>query len=195
MEEIYHVTDPRTLKAVSHPLRVRMLGLLRAEGPATASELGRLVGESSGATSYHLRELAKYGFIEDDPGPRVGRERRWRAVHRYTSWSVAELGETPEGRAAVRAMRGRQLEGLVRDFEVWREGVEEAGALWDEALGMSDSVVELSAEGVRRLGERLWEVLGEVIAEDVEKKARGETKQVGVYLAFLPYSGAEGEGR
>src|SRR5688500_20312710 len=65
LEPAVQVTDVRALRALAHPLRNRLLGQLRLHGPATASQLGRTVGESSGATSYHLRQLAAYGFVED----------------------------------------------------------------------------------------------------------------------------------
>ncbi|HZB35626.1 MAG TPA: helix-turn-helix domain-containing protein, partial [Gaiellaceae bacterium] len=58
------VEDLETLRAFVHPLRNRLLGALRIDGPATASELARRFDESSGATSYHLRQLARYGFVE-----------------------------------------------------------------------------------------------------------------------------------
>ena len=73
---------------MAHPLRLRLIGSLRKQGPATASELGRLLGESSGATSYHLRILEKYGFVEDDPARNRGRERWWRAVDEGMEWSL-----------------------------------------------------------------------------------------------------------
>ena len=68
------------LKAFAHPLRMAMYTALRNDGPATASMLGRALGESSGQTSYHLRQLERHGFVEDDPGHSGGRERWWRAV-------------------------------------------------------------------------------------------------------------------
>src|SRR6266540_1994464 len=89
-ENVRRITDVGSLKAVAHPLRLRLLGSLRIEGPATATDLARKLGESSGATSYHLRQLAKYGFIEDDPEQPNARDRRWRAAHRYTSWSDSD---------------------------------------------------------------------------------------------------------
>ena len=64
--------DPRSLKALAHPLRLELLELLRFEGPSTASALARRVGESSGATSYHLRQLARHGYIEEDERPAHG---------------------------------------------------------------------------------------------------------------------------
>ena len=62
----FDLTDPAALRALAHPLRGKLLAALRIDGPATASMLARRYGESSGATSYHLRQLARYGFIEDD---------------------------------------------------------------------------------------------------------------------------------
>ena len=56
--------DPRALRALAHPLRIQLLGLLRREGPLTASEAGRRLDESSGITSYHLRQLERFGLVE-----------------------------------------------------------------------------------------------------------------------------------
>lgn len=72
------------LKALAHPLRYRMLELLSSEGPATASALGRRIGESSGTTSYHLRQLAEAGFIEEDRERGTGRDRYWRSAGGWT---------------------------------------------------------------------------------------------------------------
>ncbi|MFI6324133.1 winged helix-turn-helix domain-containing protein [Nonomuraea sp. NPDC050556] len=149
MEEAYRISDPEVLKVVAHPLRVRLLAHLRADGPATASQLGRTVGESSGSTSYHLRELAKYGFIEEDPSP-DGRERRWRARHRITSWDPEEMSATPEGREADRIMRLRQVETLGRAVQESDEG------------GLSDYLVRLPPEGLREFEERATALVREL---------------------------------
>jgi DNA-binding transcriptional ArsR family regulator len=85
----------KELRALGHPLRVQILHLLHAEGPSTASELGRRLGESSGATSYHLRALERAGMIEDDE-PRNGRERWWRRVAERTLIPNSIAPETPE---------------------------------------------------------------------------------------------------
>jgi DNA-binding transcriptional ArsR family regulator len=60
------IVDAASLKALAHPLRVDMFDRLAMLGPATASQLAEALGESSGATSYHLRQLARHGFIEED---------------------------------------------------------------------------------------------------------------------------------
>ncbi|MET9344314.1 winged helix-turn-helix domain-containing protein [Nonomuraea sp. NPDC003804] len=161
MEDAFHISDPRTLKVVAHPLRVRLLGLLRAEGPATASSLARTVGESSGSTSYHLRELAKYGFIEEDPSDDA-RERRWRARHRFTAWNTAELSDTPEGKEAVAIMHLRQIESIARSMEEFQEG--EWPVEWVEAAGMGDRLARLTPEGVKEYFERVADLQRELEA-------------------------------
>ena len=94
-----HVLDVAALKALAHPLRTRLWDALMS-GPATASQLGELLGESSGATSYHLRQLARHGFIEEVPDRGTTRERFWRATERETR-ITREAVTTPSGREAL----------------------------------------------------------------------------------------------
>ena len=74
------LNDPGRLKALSHPLRRRILHQLRAHGPATSTTIGEVLGANTGTTSYHLRQLEKYGFIEEIPERSSGRERWWRGA-------------------------------------------------------------------------------------------------------------------
>ncbi|MGC9670520.1 helix-turn-helix domain-containing protein [Planosporangium sp. 12N6] len=78
---------PRRLRGLVHPIRVRLLTLLETDGPATASQLGRRIGQSSGVTSYHLRMLADLGFVEDDTARGNGRDRWWRTTYRSSAFS------------------------------------------------------------------------------------------------------------
>jgi DNA-binding transcriptional ArsR family regulator len=71
------VLDVTAVRALAHPLRLRLLDLLRFDGPATATMLAGRVEESSGSTSYHLRQLARHGFIEEVAKRDGGRERWW----------------------------------------------------------------------------------------------------------------------
>jgi DNA-binding transcriptional ArsR family regulator len=73
------IVDLEALKALAHPRRQRILQHLGLHGPATSATLARALGLNTGATSYHLRELAKFGFVEEAPGRGTGRERWWRA--------------------------------------------------------------------------------------------------------------------
>ncbi|WP_214110226.1 winged helix-turn-helix domain-containing protein [Acrocarpospora catenulata] len=183
MDEVYHISDPRTLKAVAHPMRVRLLAALRADGPATATELAARLGESSGATSYHLRQLARFGFTEEDPAPRDRRERRWRARHRYTSWSNLELSATPEGREAAAYMRHRQLEAMTAAIDEFHNEHETWSRAWVEAAGMSDHLVRLTPASVMTLYERIYALIDEQAELDL---AAPDAEQVRVYLGAYP---------
>lgn len=68
---------PAALKALSHPLRIQILDLLGHHSALTASGLAELLGETSGATSYHLRQLERHGFVQEVPGRGTARERWW----------------------------------------------------------------------------------------------------------------------
>src|ERR1700733_12173886 len=87
------VTDPKALRALAHPIRLSLMGLLRTEGPLTATKAAALLGESSASTSFHLRQLAKYGLVEETGGGK-GRERPWRATAMFTN--LPDVAENPE---------------------------------------------------------------------------------------------------
>src|SRR5215207_6642882 len=88
------------LRALAHPLRSRLLGALRFHGPATSTALAARLGTNSGATSYHLRQLAEVGLVEDDEERSNGRDRWWRSVHDATSWRSTDYDDDPDARAA-----------------------------------------------------------------------------------------------
>src|ERR1700683_4857459 len=85
---VSRLTDPRALRAYAHPVRLKLVSLLRTEGPLTATRAAELLGESSGTCSFHLRQLAKYGLVEEAGGG-TGREKPWRATALSTSWEAA----------------------------------------------------------------------------------------------------------
>ena len=141
------VTEVEALRAIAHPLRARLLGALRHEGPATATELGQRFGESSGSTSYHLRQLERYGFIVEDEDQPSKRERRWRAAAKLTSWDDADFVDQPEGREASDAMHDLQVHWLLKRDRQWRERRLESDRAWLGAAGTSDIEVRLTPGG------------------------------------------------
>jgi DNA-binding transcriptional ArsR family regulator len=96
--------EPAALKALAHPLRIQMFDLLSQYGPQTASSLAEELGESSGATSYHLRTLAKHGLIREVEGRGTARERWWERVPGSVNMVTEESLETPSGREAARVV-------------------------------------------------------------------------------------------
>ncbi|MCB5165830.1 helix-turn-helix domain-containing protein [Streptomyces bambusae] len=176
--------DTEALKALTHPLRIRLLGLLRQNGPATASELAVVTGESSASTSYHLRVLAKYAFVTEAEH-RDGRERRWQAVHAVTSWSNADMEASPASRAFVTFSRRRQIahleESLVQHEADLADGL--LGRDWVEPSGISDLMPRLTPDSLTEL----WEAFEEKVTELAERDTQDpRAVPVVVVVAGLP---------
>lgn len=144
------VEDFDTLKAVSHPLRMQLLGALRRRGPSTASELARELGESSGSTSYHLRQLERFGFVGDDDDQPSGRERRWKALHDQTEFPAA-LTDLDGGREYLDAVRRRQEEHLREGLERWTQH--------RPGIGHSDYLLQLNPDDLEALLHDLEDVI------------------------------------
>src|SRR5437660_4226982 len=95
------LTDPKMMRALAHQGRIAIWTYLGLHGPATATECAEIAGLSPSACSYHLRTLARYGFVEEDPASAAnGRERPWRA--RMLAFS---LNDVPGKPAATRGAR------------------------------------------------------------------------------------------
>ncbi|MGR7025908.1 helix-turn-helix domain-containing protein [Geodermatophilus sp. URMC 62] len=153
--EAVDVSDPRVLRAVAHPLRASLLGLLRAEGPSTASRLGQRLGESSGSTSYHLRQLAASGLVEEVPGEGTGRERWWRARHRSTRWSTEEVVARPGGREVVEELTHQSLAVQRRLLAAHAEQREQLDEAWRDATSLNDWALHLSPAAAGELVDEL----------------------------------------
>ncbi len=184
--DTYYVSDVATLKAVAHPLRVRLLGALRLTGPATASELARQFGESSGSTSYHLRQLARFGYVEEDADQPNARDKRWRAKHRYTSWSEPDFESQPEGAEASRWMRERQRAFTARIAETFDEQRATYGPDWGAVAGQSDTVLRLTAASLAELNERIGELVEEYATRDADE---ADAEQVAIFISTHPFRG------
>ncbi|MFD3698789.1 ArsR/SmtB family transcription factor [Streptomyces sp. NPDC058646] len=187
-EEQERVLDPEqdaaALKALTHPLRIRLLGLLRQDGPATASELAVRTGQSSASTSYHLRILAKYAFVAEAEH-RDGRERRWRAVHAVTSWSNTAMEAAPGYRAWISLSRRTQIEHLEDSLRQHEAAIADGrlGQEWVEPSGISDLMPRLTPESLTELREVIEAKLAELTSRDA---ADPRAAQVVLLTAGLP---------
>lgn len=153
------VRDPRALRALAHPLRGTLLGLLRLEGPSTATRLGQRLGESSGATSYHLRQLAAFGFVEEVVGEGTGRERWWRALHRSTRWDARDFLAEPAVREVVEELSYHQLTQQSRVLAAHAEQREALDDEWRAAVSLNDWALRLSPSRARALADELNHLL------------------------------------
>jgi predicted ArsR family transcriptional regulator len=180
--------EPAALRALSHPLRLRLLGLLRSDGPATATALAQRLGLTSGATSYHLRQLHQHGFVTDDAERGNGRDRWWRAAHQSTRTDRTNEA-TPEGREATDAFE--QAIAVVHT-EALQRAIEEAPtrpAAWRRVLTTSDWHLRLTPARA----EQLMRTLDDLVsgwAED-DEDADGAAELV-VQLHTFPRPGTMG---
>ncbi len=151
---------PQMLRALAHPTRLRMLGILRIDGPATATTLAARLGINTGQTSYHLRQLAQHGFVVDDEERGNGRDRWWRAAHQSTLMNSTP--ERPEDEEAV----GAYLQAIAVIYtQQLQAAVEERSLLpleWRDAGTLSDYHVRVTAPHARELTDRLHEIFMEL---------------------------------
>jgi predicted ArsR family transcriptional regulator len=154
-ENPFEITDPRAMRALAHPARIAMLQHLVIDGPSTATECADVAGLSPSACSYHLRELAKYGFVEEDTGSAAdGRHRPWRA--RVVAISI---GNTPDQPDAVKAAGRLLLDSLQARFEEVRsqylDRQADYPAQWQEIAGMRQDVLHVTADELTELKSKL----------------------------------------
>jgi len=180
------ISDPQVMRALAHPARLAIMEHLTSTGAAvTATECAEIVGLSPSATSYHLRELAKFGLVEQAPTRGDARERLWRStVH---SWGV-EAGQDapPEARAAEEALVEVYA---ARDFERIRDWVRRSRdepKEWYEAAMISGPVLLLTADELTALNDAVRELMKpyrrrERLADPPEK-----ARPVMVHYAALP---------
>src|SRR5690606_8291209 len=162
------VGDPTTLRALAHPVRLRIYEELAVAGPATATELAERLGESPANCSWHLRQLARHGFIEEAGGG-TGRQRPWRIVPRSTS--IAEADEVVEQAAIARdalieLIMGRELEA----WRAWHHARSTEPAEWQKASIETVSVaIWLTAEELAAFKQELDELVQRRITPHLDR--------------------------
>lgn len=179
--------DPRSLRALAHPLRLRLLGLLRLDGAATASQLAARTGQSSGATSYHLRQLAAYGFVVEDEARGNARDRWWRAAHRTTEFDLPPdadqearaLGE--EYLRVVADTYARRLDAAIAGLPTMDEDL---GPGWDRGFTMSDMALRLTQDEAVALVAELDAIAARYRRDDPDRRGEAPASAQRVVLQY-----------
>ncbi|TDD46417.1 ArsR family transcriptional regulator [Nonomuraea terrae] len=163
--------NPAAMRAFAHPVRLALHELLLRGGPATAAEAAREVGISQALASYHLRQLARYGFVEQAEA-RDERERPWQVTEAVQEWSDAEPGsETSAARGLLeRVMAERALSRLVE----WQRRRQDETGEWRNAGGIGNSYVYATTEEIAALGEALKGLLEPLMARAFDPSDRPE---------------------
>ena len=172
---VTRLTDPRALRAYAHPVRMKLVGLLRVHGQLTATRAGELIGESSGTCSFHLRQLAKYGLVEEAGGG-TGREKPWRATTTSTEWD--STAGSPEAGLLNRVITEQYFEQLVR----WLERRPGEPREWQEAAPLGDRLLWVTAEELAELDGKVRELVDGYFDRQVRPELRPEGARLVTYL-------------
>ncbi|MGH9074402.1 MAG: winged helix-turn-helix domain-containing protein [Acidimicrobiales bacterium] len=154
--ELRQVTDVRTMRAITHPVRIALIEALSLEGAMTATEAGEAIGESPTTCSFHLRQLAKYGFVEEAGGGK-GRARPWRMTS--IGMSISSAAGDPQARVAASALSRLLQERHLARLQTWLETRSLYPQEWQKAAGQNESVIYLTAAELEELEEELVAIL------------------------------------
>ena len=161
--EFRNIDDAQLLRALAHPLRIRLIGTLHRDGPATASELARRLGESSGATSYHLRQLEKHDLVREVKGRGTARERWWeRRPGGIATPDARVFAPGSAERLATQLITNEWERGRQQNYhEFLAEGEGAFGREWIDAATSDTVNLRLTADELR------------AVARDVEVVVQG----------------------
>ena len=179
---VIQLTDPRALRAYAHPVRLALIGLLRTVGPLTATRAGELLGESSGTCSFHLRQLAKYGIVEEAGGG-TGREKPWRATAQMTNVPAGtDDQELAAAGGQLRSVLARQyFARLMR----WLDLMPHEPQRWQEAAQFSDWSLYLTADELAALNASIRALLEGYL----DRLTRPELRPPGArHVTYLQYA-------
>ncbi|WP_203991407.1 winged helix-turn-helix domain-containing protein [Sphaerisporangium rufum] len=191
------IDDPRAMRALAHPARVTILRRLQIDGPATATECARAAAVSPSACSYHLRMLAKYGFVAEAPGRGDARERVWQA--RQRGWMLAEPDEiTPELAEAKNALAGTVVAEMADEVMRYLAGSPRESREWRQAAVFNHMTLRVNADELAELGRRVTEVLEPYLSRNRPGEAAppdARVVQAVVHLYPRPAAGRAPAGR
>jgi DNA-binding transcriptional ArsR family regulator len=180
------VTDYRVLAALAHPLRRRLLDVLRVDGPSTVSMLAERTGQAVGNISHHVKVLATHGLVE--PAPELARDRRerwWRSASMALRWSTTDFAYDPAAEAASLAANALGLQRQLDLTTSWLQSDSSNSGEWRDAAFNTDTWLRLNPDELSQLSEELLELVDryrdrEDSADDV---AHGAARKPVFFLA------------
>ena len=182
--ELRNISDARTLRALAHPVRIAILEALSLGGAMTATEVGEQIGESPTTCSFHLRQLAKYGFVEEAGGGK-GRARPWRMTTH--GLEITNTHDDPETEIAIEALVSLIRERQLDRYQTWRETRASYPRRWRDAAEDADVVFHLTAEELEQLSQDLLALLRSRFPERNTDRSLRPPGSVPVEMLVLAY--------
>lgn len=181
------LTDPATIRALSHPARTSILTRLREHGPSTATELSTTAGVSPSGASYHLRTLARLGFVKEEPSD-DGRERRWAVA--VTGYGIPkEAQDSPEVLAAARLWSRRWVEEHDAQIHGYLAEEESFPKEWRKAATLYEATLHVTPEQVLDLGYRFLEWVRAHEGQELSSEAPPRSRRVHFSFVAVPSVG------
>jgi hypothetical protein len=165
------VNDPKTLRALTHPVRLALLEALALEGPLTATAAGELIGESPTTCSFHFRQLAKYGFVEEaDTGP--GRLRPWKIVN--VGMSFSDVTDDQETSVAAKSLERMVFERAMSRLASFITTKSNFPKVWQEASQNIETILWVTPEELEQVTREVLGIFNRFLDRISDASARTE---------------------
>ncbi|TDC30354.1 ArsR family transcriptional regulator [Micromonospora sp. 15K316] len=156
------IRDSRILAAMAHPVRRRLLDVLRAYGPSTVTHMAERTSQASGNVSHHLRLLAASGLVVEAPElSRDRRERWWRLAPIALRWSAADLEDDPVAYSVALAAESLNLDRQVELVRSWLTSSGDERSRWGDGPFSVDSWLRLTPNELAEFGEQITNLIAE----------------------------------
>jgi predicted ArsR family transcriptional regulator len=162
-----YLDDPVAIRALAHPLRIKLHELIGRQGPTTAARAARELGVSQALASHHLRQLAKYGFVEPARAANQ-RDHPWQIT--ATSHGLPRGGVDAQTSVAVDTLEQLVAERALERLAQWHRHHDEYDARWQEHSGVGQNLIYLTAEEYAEL----HRALDALITPLVERRRLGD---------------------
>ncbi|MFI6456216.1 helix-turn-helix domain-containing protein [Streptosporangium amethystogenes] len=173
MSDHSSITDSRVLAAMAHPLRRRLLDLLKVNGPATASTLSQRTGEAVGNISHHLRALAGAGLIEEAPElAQDRRERWWRRTSQTLCWSSNDFTHDAAGEVIARALESMNLERQTGHVRRWADQPQSVQERWPHGPFSSETWLHVTDDELAEFAAEIAAVMNRWAERDLPDDGR-----------------------
>jgi DNA-binding transcriptional ArsR family regulator len=188
------ISDPRVMRALAHPARLKILDYLQLEGPGTATECAEAAGITPSACSYHLRSLARYGLVQEAPSRGDGRERVWQAGLRGFRFTYGDEAG-PDVIAADTALTRTMLEAGAERMAAWLTAQHDEPREWQKAAFLSNHTILVTPEELGEISDRVMELLSPYFSSNRSREQAPEGARL-VYgaLRWVPRVRRSGTG-